>query len=56
MVLCAGLPCRMSQITDNLNGKLAYIPCYMQCGFNLQTLLREMNLFVLFFCGWKIKI
>ena len=26
----SGLPCRMFQITDNLNGKLAYIPCYSQ--------------------------
>ena len=34
---------------------ITYTPCYMQCGFNLQTLIREMNLFVLFFVGEKLK-
>ena len=34
---------------------ITYTPCYMQCGFNLKTLIRELNLFVLFLCGVKLK-
>jgi hypothetical protein len=47
--------CRNFQITTKLYSKLSYTPCYMQCGFNLQTLIREMNLFVLFFVGGNLK-
>jgi hypothetical protein len=45
------------QITTKFYSKLSYTPCYMQCGFNLQTLIREINLFVLFFffVGGKLK-
>jgi hypothetical protein len=47
--------CRNFQITTNVDSKLSYTPCYMLCGFNLQTLIREMNIFVLFFVGGKLK-
>jgi hypothetical protein len=43
------------KLSTKLDSKLSYTPCYMLCGFNLQTLTRDMNFFVLF-CGWKIKI
>jgi len=40
--------CINFQITTELYSKLSYTPCYMLCGFNRQTLIREINLFVLF--------
>jgi hypothetical protein len=43
------------QITTETNSKLSYTPCYMQCGFNLQTTYEELNLFVLFFVGGNLK-
>ena len=43
------------QITTTVNSKLSYTPCYMQCGFIVETLIRDMNLFVLFFVGGKLK-
>jgi len=43
------------QISIEHYSKLSYTPCYMQCRFNLQTLIREMNLFVLFFVGGNLK-
>jgi hypothetical protein len=33
-----------------------YTPCYMQCGFIVETLIRSMKYFCFIFCGWKIKI
>ena len=33
-----------------------YTRCYMQCGFNLQILIRKINPFVLFFVGESIYI
>jgi hypothetical protein len=47
--------CRNFQITTELDSKLSYTPCYMLCGFIREMLIREMNLFVLFFVGGNLK-
>jgi len=47
--------CRNFQITNKLDCKLSYTHCYMQCGFIVEMLIREINLFVLFFVGGNLK-
>jgi len=42
MVLLAGLPCRNVQVTENVDGKLAYSTCYKLAGL-VSTNVKSKN-------------
>ena len=47
--------CRNFQISTNADSKLSYTPCYMQCGFVVEILIRRTEPFCFIFVGGKLK-